>query len=152
MATKRELIVQGFEEIGIASSAFDLQAEELDTGLRRLNQLMAEWDVHGIRLGFNMGGTLNEDSGIPESAIFAVCANLGLRLASSFGKAVSPQTMLEAKKAYDVLVSYGQTIPEYQFPSILPIGRGNRRATNSQQYFTPQDSLDAGADSEFSFE
>jgi len=99
-----------------------------------------------------MGGSLNDDAGIPDSAVYAVCVNLGIRLAPSFGKNISPQTILEARKAYDVLVSFGQTIPEYQFPSILPIGRGNRRATNAQQYFTPQDALDAGADSELSFE
>jgi hypothetical protein len=50
--TKRQFISAAFEEIGLASYVFDLQPEQLQSALRRLDAMMADWNAKGIRLGY----------------------------------------------------------------------------------------------------
>lgn len=152
MTTKREIINQAFDEIGAASYELNLSPEEIAAALRRLNQMMAEWDTQGIRIGYDLGGDVSTESGIPESSVYAVAANLGIRIAPIIGKNLSPSTVSEARKAYRALVSYVYTPMQYQYPNTLPLGRGNRRLTISRQYFTETDPLVAGPDSELNFE
>ena len=49
---KRQFISAAFEEIGLASYVFDLQPEQLQSALRRLDAMMADWNAKGIRLGY----------------------------------------------------------------------------------------------------
>ena len=52
--TKEQFVIGGFEEIGFASYAYDLQPEQLNTALRRLDAMLAEWYGKGIRIGYPM--------------------------------------------------------------------------------------------------
>ena len=51
--TKREYIEQAFEEIGLASYVFDLTPEQLQSALRKLDAMLAEWNAKGLRLGLS---------------------------------------------------------------------------------------------------
>jgi hypothetical protein len=42
--TKREFVVQAFSEIGLASYVYDLQPEQLQTALNRLDSMLATWN------------------------------------------------------------------------------------------------------------
>ena len=48
--TKRQIIEAACEEIGLANYAFDMQPEQLQAMMRRLDAMMAEWNAKGIRL------------------------------------------------------------------------------------------------------
>ena len=50
--TKRQFINAALEEIGLASYVFDIQPEELESALRRLDAMMADWNAKGIRIGY----------------------------------------------------------------------------------------------------
>lgn len=147
MATKRELIAQAYEEIGYASYTYDLLPEQIQSALTKLQQMAAEWDGIGIRVGYDVDAGLNDDSGLPDYAQYAYAANLGVRLAPSVGKALSPDFRVLAKSAYDSLLATSQTLPTYQFPGTLPLGRGNRQSTRMVQYFQPSETVDTGSDS-----
>jgi hypothetical protein len=45
--TKRQFVTSAFEEIGLADYVFDLQPEQLEGALRRLDSMMAEWNAAG---------------------------------------------------------------------------------------------------------
>ncbi len=58
--TKGQFVDAAFEEIGLGS-AFDLQPDQLQTALRRLDGMMAMWNGKGIRIGYPLSSS-PEDS------------------------------------------------------------------------------------------
>ena len=153
--TKRQLITASFDEIGLASNEFDIQPEELESALRRLDSMMAEWNVQGIRVGYPLSSIANNsldlDSGVPDSATEAIITNLAIRIAPSYGRQVSRDTKVAASKAYDTLLMRSLALQphEKQYPGTLPVGAGNRRYRfRNENFFTrPEDPVDVGPDS-----
>lgn len=103
--TKLDVIRQAFEEIGIASYEFDLQPEDLQSGLRQLDMMLASWSgTQGIRIGFSGGdgfGDVAQNAEVPPWAMDALYLNLALRLAPAYGKTPSIETKTAAKMALD---------------------------------------------------
>lgn len=157
--TKRQLIVQAFESIGLASYVFDLSPEQLESALRQLDGMMATWNFKGIRVGYAgastpSGSSLDTASGLPDSATEAVYTNLALRLAPTVGKTVPPELRLAAKQGYDVLLSLAARPPTMQMPRGMPAGAGHKSRNETIGPFLdpPSDDLDAGPDAELDFE
>jgi hypothetical protein len=113
--TKEDVIRQAFSEIGKGSD-FDIQADDLQIGLRKLDAMMAEWGgALGIRVGFSGGngkGDLAVDTAVPDWAYRALYLNLALNLCPDYGKTPSPITILNAKSSLaSVRVRTVQPIP-----------------------------------------
>lgn len=157
--TKRELILQAFDEIGLASYVFDLTTDQLQSALRRLDAMMAGWETNSIRVNYNLPSTpsasnIDDDSGLPDAAIEAVYLNLALRIAPSYGKAVSPETKQFADMAYNNLANQCiPPVPELQFPHTMPRGAGNKpwRYRINPFMDRPTDPVTVGNDSELTF-
>ncbi|NDC95247.1 hypothetical protein EBZ38_13070 [bacterium] len=129
--TKRQFVVQAFEEIGLASYVFDLTPEQLQSALRRLDSMIATWNGMGIRLGYPLpnypqNSDLDEETFVPDSANEAIYTNLGIRIGPAFGKTVSAETKAAAKAAFDVLLQRAAAPLEKQLPSTMPAGAGNK--------------------------
>ena len=82
--TKRDIIEQAFDEIGLAGYVFDLQPQQLDSALRRLDNMMATWNGKGIRIGYALPSSpgssdLDQESGVTDMAIEAMALNLAIR-------------------------------------------------------------------------
>lgn len=157
--TKRQFIEQAFEEIGLASFVYALQPNQLASALRRLDAMMAHWNSFGVRLGYPIpsnpeDSTLDQESGVPDSANEAIFLNLAIRLAPGFGKTVSPDTKMNAKEAYIGLMAKSVKPNEMQFPRTLPSGAGNKPYHgNYREYVNPpKERLAAGDDSLLEFE
>jgi hypothetical protein len=73
--TKRQFITAAFEEIGLASYVFDLQPQDLQTALRRLDAMMAEWNGKGLRLAYPIPLS-PEDSDLDTEPCYAPCVGL----------------------------------------------------------------------------
>jgi len=154
--TKQQLIEAALTEIGIASYEYDVHPGELASGLHRLDAMMADWNARGVRLGYPLysdpdNSSVTEESGLRDSAVEAVIINLAMRLAPSYGRPVSRETKVAAKKALDtLLMRAGVTQPvEKQFPETLPKGAGYKtwRHRRDPFFIPPTDQLDAGPDS-----
>ena len=149
---KRQFISAAFEEIGLASYVFDLQPEQLDSALRRLDAMMADWNAKGIRLGYPLPSSpqdsdLDEDTLVPDSAYEAIICSLGIRLAPSYGKQVMIETKTTAKQGYDILLQRATFPLEKQLPETMPIGQGNKPWRWDTPFMPiPADPVDAGPD------
>lgn len=129
--TKGQIVEQMLAEIGLSDYVFNVVPEERQSALRRLDAMLATWDGKGIRLGYPLpstadGSNLDDDSGLPDVAIEAVIANGAMRIAPSYGKTVSAQTMTAAKEGYNTLLARATFPPQQQFPNTLPRGAGNK--------------------------
>lgn len=143
--SKRQFVNSAYEEIGYADYNFDIQPEQMDKAVRKLDSMMGQWDIRGVRVGYPLVGDPEEISidiefEVPLFATDAIIYNLAVLLAPSVGKIASPETKKAAKEALVTLS--GQTIdmPTKQFPRRLPLGAGNKRfARNTRQtFFIPQ--------------
>ena len=81
--TKQQFVSAALEEIGLASYVFDLQPEQLQSALRRLDAMMADWNGKGIRLGYPLPSSpqdsdLDEETLVPDSAYETIICSLGI--------------------------------------------------------------------------
>ena len=156
--SKRQFVAAAFEEIGLASYVFDLQPEQLQSALRRLDAMMADWNGKGIRLGYPLPGSpqysdLDEPSEVPDSANEAIITNLAIRIAPGYGKVVMPQTMVAARNAYQTLLSRATMPFEQQLPGTMPAGAGNKpwRVYDNPFLRPPVNPVDVGPDGPLQF-
>ena len=132
MWTKRQIIEQAFEEIGLASYVFDLTADQLQSALRRLDLMVASWQARNIQIGYPLPAS-PENSNIDEEIQTslnnneALVLNLAVRLAPAYGKSLSPDTKATAKLLYDQLLIEAAMPYEQQFVRTLPLGAGFKR-------------------------
>lgn len=129
--SKRQFVEAAFEEIGLASYVFDLQPEQIQSAMRRLDAMIADWNGKGIRLGYPLPSSpqqsdLDEQTYVPDSANQAIITNLAIRIAPAYGKQVMPGTQAVAKSSYDTILSRATFPMEKQFPDTLPSGAGNK--------------------------
>jgi len=129
--TKRQFVEEAFAELGMANYTFDLQPQQLDTALRRLDAMMATWNAKGIRLGYPLPSSpqdsdLDTETQVPDSANEAIVANLAIRIAPQYGKSVAIDTRTTAKLGYDTLLARAAFPLEQQFPQTLPLGAGQK--------------------------
>jgi hypothetical protein len=129
--TKRQFVAQAFEEIGLASYAFDMTPEQFQSALRRLDAMIAAWNALGIRLGYPLPSNpqdsdLDEQTSVPDSSVEAIYTNLAIKLAPSFGKQVMPDTKATAKESYNTLLSIAALPHQQQLPGTMPAGAGNK--------------------------
>lgn len=154
--TKRQFVNQAFEEIGFAYG-YNLQPDQLQSALRKLDAMMAQWNGKGIRLGYPIpsspeNSNLDTESGVPDFANEAIYLNLALRIGPTFGKQPSMETKQFAKQAYNSMLSK-TTMPQERQITGLPSGAGNKtwRSTGEPFLLDPTDPLEAGPDSELEF-
>lgn len=156
--SKRQFVAAAFEEIGLASYVFDLQPEQLQSAMRRLDAMIADWNGKGIRLGYPLPGSpqdsdLDEPTLVPDSANQAIITNLAIRIAPGYGKVLMPETKAVAKDSYNTLLQRATMPPEQQLPATMPAGAGNKpwRVYDNPFIRPPVDPVDAGPDGPLQF-
>ena len=136
--TKRQFVSAAFDEIGLAEYNFDLQPEQLQSAVRKLDAMVASWNGKGIKLSYPLvsspeNTSLDTETEVPDYANEAIYLNLAIRIAPSFGKQVSVETKADAKAAYQVVMQKAAQPREMQITN-LPSGAGNKpwRYTNAE--------------------
>lgn len=126
MTTMLEVVNDAFEEISVKVAEQALQSDELQSGIRRCNDLLTSWDDIGYIVGYNPVFNGDDDLGIDASTVRAVKANLAVKLAPSFQKPVTLDLRLEANESLDLLINANIFIGKVEFPDTLPLGSGNQ--------------------------
>lgn len=129
--TKRQYVNAAFTQLGLSNYTFDLQSEQLQTGLRLLDAMMATWNGKGLLLAYPVPTTpensdLDEETNVPDRANEAVIYNLALRIAPAFGKQVSPELRQWAHYAYNEILAQAMIPREMALPATMPRGAGNK--------------------------
>ena len=131
--TKREIILQALEEIGIHSYEYDSTAEDLQSALRQLNSMMGTWINDSIvfdpeyPLSTTIADTnIDADTNAPAEAIEPMYLSLAARLAPNYGKAASPDTKLNARIGFTGLLRNYVASDEYSLGRFLR-GAGAKR-------------------------
>lgn len=156
--SKRQFVAAAFEEIGLASYVFDLQPEQLQSALRRIDAMMADWNGKGIRLGYPLPGSpqdsdLDEPTLVPDWANEAIITNGAVRIAPGYGKQVMVETKAIAKQSYDTLLQRATAPIPQQLPATMPAGAGNKpwRVYDNPFIRPPVDPVMAGPDGPLEF-
>lgn len=141
-------------------SEFDIGPENLESGLRRLDIMMADWNGSGVRIGYANAdisdSSLDQDSNVPDWCVRAILVNLALQIAPMFGKQMTREVKVTANEAYEtVLARTGNEDPlTMDMPQSLPRGAGHKtyRYGNASPFFpTPDQNIEAGPDGELDF-
>lgn len=156
--TKGQFIEAAFEEIGLGSYVFDMQPDQLNMALRRLDSLMATWNANGVRLSYPQpccpnGSEMTDKTYVPDSANEAIYTNLAIRIAPTMGKTISAETRACAKQGYNVLLARAAMPHQMQLPGSMPAGAGNRYWGINNRPFVrrPTEPLLAGEDGPIEF-
>lgn len=141
--SKGDIVSAAFGELSLTDDAgFDISPGENQKALRRLDAMLATWAAKGVRVGYKFpssagAASLNDDSGLPDSAVETVYLNLARRLAPMFGRALSAETMKNAREGYDRLLWAAAFPPEQQLPRTQPRGAGNKPWRTTNRPFMP---------------
>ena len=127
MATAGDVIKTAFRKITLLGANADLEADDGQTGIEYLNDLMAELDVQEIDLGYTIVESLADDITLPAGAIGPIKSLLALKLWDEYAEGETPQPTLiaQAQGGMKILELLGVGISATEFPSTLPIGSGN---------------------------
>ena len=155
MTTKRAYVEDALSEIGLATYVFDAQPDTLQSCLKRLDAMLAEWNGRGIRIAYPIpatlgGGDLDTDAGGPDAAWQAIVCNLAIRIAPLFGRQVMRETKVAAAQGLQTLLGKATMPMEMQLRR-MPLGAGNKPYRWGQEYTTITDPLLAGPDGPLEF-
>ena len=148
--SKQQFVTFALEEIGYANYIFDLMPEQIESVLRTLDAMLANWDARGIKLGYPLVDNPNysnvtTDTGVPDSANEAIVTNLAVKIGPRFGKTIPQELKQSAKTSYDNLLILISSPKPMNLPTILPIGQGNKpwlRPYSSVFIVPPTNSID----------
>ncbi|MBB4857008.1 hypothetical protein HNO88_000305 [Novosphingobium chloroacetimidivorans] len=131
MTTKRQLIEQMFVECGVNGWEYDIQPEEKQKALTRLDALMAELAGRGMALGYNApdeigGGDLDDELGVPDQAFYGLAVLGAERLSPTMGKTQSVATRQALTAAMKAVRSAALVLVPDQAVGNMRVGSGNR--------------------------
>lgn len=131
-STKRQIVEMAYEECSLAGYEFNVTPEELFSGLRKLDALMAEWAQSSKDLGYNFpatfgAGDLEDYSGIPDAAINGAAISLAMAIAPAMGKQMSAETRARIAKSMTVISALCAKQVSMGWARSTVAGAGNRR-------------------------
>lgn len=133
-----EVIEDAFEEIGVKTAEVHLTSDETQSGLRRCNDMLTEWDDIGIITGYIPITNVDDTINVERNAIAAVKYNLAIRLAPSFQKPVGLALAAIASGTLKVLMASNTDLSQVAYPDSLPLGSGNECPnTDTDRRFFP---------------
>lgn len=139
----REVVEDAMEDITVKKAEVSLTDDELQSGIRRTNDMLAQWNELGIIVGYNPVTNGDDVLELEPAAIAAVKAKLAIKLAPSYSKPITAALMANASEAMDMLATANAYIGEIAYPDTLPLGSGNQcPSTNTDQRFFNQNKTD----------
>lgn len=130
-----EVITDALQELIVQASEQPVEAVDMQTGIRYLNRMMAEFDSNGISLGFTVISNPADIVTVAAGAIGGIVFNLALRLAGTFDVQVSASLVSSARTGLEAMRKIGVTIQQTSFGGTLPVGSGNEGGAFGVDHF-----------------
>lgn len=149
MYTKRAIIEDAYAELALAGWVWDLQPEEIQWAVKRLDMMASRWAFKGIMIGYPgssdpAGSNPDEELPVQDYAIEPLVMNLAVTIAAGKGKQLQGRTLASAIQGYNDLIAEAASnrmIP-LRRPYYMPIGAGNKPQRYFQGPFVPPNSDD----------
>lgn len=150
MATNKDQIInQALRKAGLASSAslFGPEPEGQEDALVDLENMMAEWEIDGVQLGYiyavdGADPDPSVDSGLPNWAISAVTANLAVRLLIDNLRPAPDELSNMAYQALEKVKSNLVTVPMLVRRNDMPTGIGNKSDWACGRFYHERHTID----------
>jgi P22 tail accessory factor. len=164
LTTKGDLVLAALRKLGVASDATltDVEPQSVEDAVNDLEMMMAEWlggdDSPGIDVGYvfaadDTPADPGDAHGMKNNALNAVILNLACRIAPDYGMDANAKLVTTARYGKEALVrlsamSRAKTARcKSGYPNRMPIGSGNRLATeNGWYFFHRKESCDNGSE------
>lgn len=104
MATNLDIITDAYHLSGLIEEPQTPSAVEARAALKYMNGMILQWASEDIKLGFFSQTNVQDTIPIPETAEWAVKANLGVMLAASRGLEPPLSTKVFAQEAYEAVL------------------------------------------------
>jgi hypothetical protein len=147
--TKSDIVASALNKLAVTGFDYEIDPEELKSGVTTLEYLMADWDARGIKIGYNFAAdpetaNISDPCGLPDIAFRAVTYQLAIDLADTYGKQVTQSIAASANSGMTSLLSAVQYQPQVQYPNRMPRGSGNTLRWNRwNRFYRKTDTLDA---------
>ena len=100
LSTNLEIITDAYRDASIVPHHAAPTAEQGASALRRMNQMLAEWEQVDIEIGYFTQVDLDDEIPVPAHAERAITKKLALSLLSAIGMDAPPGLVAEADEAY----------------------------------------------------
>lgn len=137
MTTAAEIITDALAEIGYLEAETPVEADDMRIGLRKLNDMLAEYMESGILPGANTLATSSDTVRISRGMVNGVMMNLAGRLATPFQRPITPGLSASIKAANKNFLRITSGPIDVDYPSTLPMGSGNRCDDDDDIFFPP---------------
>lgn len=133
--TKRDIINQAYEEIGMGGLVYDMDPQNLETALVRLDAIVSRWMEKGVDIPYPTPenpeeSDIDDETMIASDEAEALYLALAVRVAPTVGKTVSIETATAAKAAYDTVLGKYMRPKGFKDQNIrdtgLPPGSGHK--------------------------
>lgn len=124
METVTEVVSGALRLLEVRTAESAITPEEAEDGLVSLNDMMNEWNVDGIDIGYETLDEVEDELFVTLGSLGAIKSNLAIYIAPEYGRIVTPALFDRAKRSKRSLRA---SIPlnASQYPDSLPIGSGN---------------------------
>lgn len=132
MWTKRTLVEEAYAELALANWVWDLQPEEIQWAVNRMDMMLSLWAAKGINVGYPLsdgsGSDPEQSCEVLAFAVPAIVLNLARSIATGKGKQLSqiPETLRAARDALSFLETMAAQPGTLQKPYYLPVGAGSK--------------------------
>ena len=124
MPTVTEIVTGALQLLEVKVAEAAITPAEAEDGRTALNDMMNEWNVDGINIGYETLDNVEDDLFVTLGSIGAIKANLAIYIAPEYGRLVSDSLVSRAKISKRS-VRASIKLNGSQFPDTLPIGSGN---------------------------
>ena len=124
MPTVTEIVSGALLLLEVRTAESAITSAEAEDGLNSLNDMMNEWNVDGINVGYETLDNIEDQVYVDLGSIGAIKANLAVYIAPEYGRLVSAALEKRAKFSKRSLRASIKLNPS-EYPDSLPIGSGN---------------------------
>ena len=126
--TALEVVTAALRLLGVQTAESPVEAVEGVDGLEALNDMMNEWNVDGIDVGYESLEKPADILYVDLGSVGAIKSNLAMYIAAEYGRVVTDELRKRAKRGKAALRGSLKLNPA-QFPDTLPVGSGNEDNT-----------------------
>jgi hypothetical protein len=147
--TKGDLARRALSKLSVTGWDYEIDPEELKSACVSLEDMMAQWDANGIKVGYSFAEfpdavEVSSPANVPDIAYKAIVYALAIEIADSYGKQVTAAIQAGASSGMSSLLSAIAYVPRSTYGNNMPRGSGNTQRNNQwDRFYRRSNTIDA---------